>query len=511
MQLFVNNIETTLSASLTSTATTMYVSTATGMPEPTGDDYFLLTLCKRDSSGVESSIEIVKCTARSSNNLTIVRAQESTSGIAYDAGDIVSLRLTAGSLNDNIMQADGLPLAIGRINNPLLHLPLKNSTDMICGTGTVIFTRTQADPQSVSYIDRYGVVQYVDQNEARFEEEGLLIEGESTNLLTYSEDFDNSAWAKNASSIGGSTTGPDGNTITANGLIASTDDVSSHYIRQIGVAATPTKDYSLSVFAKKGDKNWLLLKLRFYDSTPTLLTENTAYFDLDNCAVGTVSSGATSSIKELSNGWVRCTITATADATAATSWNIICVAEGNNDSTFAGDGSTINIYTWGAQLEEMPFASSYIPTTTAAVTRAGDSLYVTYNENIPAPNTEEMSVLCDIDILGLDTIHGKPWRVEGETLRQLQVRTDTFVPKFFYGSNSADSNAMVAGSSERVGCVYDKTSGYIYLDGELLDSLVVTTIAGSATSISIAAYWYGHISNFRIYDVALSSQEMRIA
>jgi len=94
MQLFANNIETTLASSLTDSATSMTVTSAAGMPAPTGSDYFLLTLCKR-SNNVESSFEVVKVTGVSGTTLTIVRAQEDTSGTAYSSGDIASLRLTA--------------------------------------------------------------------------------------------------------------------------------------------------------------------------------------------------------------------------------------------------------------------------------------------------------------------------------------------------------------------------------------------------------------------------------
>jgi len=60
---------------------------------------------------------------------------------------------------------------IGDINNPLLNLPLKNNLDMICGDGSVTFTRSTTG----TYIDRYGVVKSAAINTPRFEKEGLLV------------------------------------------------------------------------------------------------------------------------------------------------------------------------------------------------------------------------------------------------------------------------------------------------------------------------------------------------
>lgn len=98
-QLYANNAASTLASSITNSATSITLATGDGakFPSPTGGDYFLATLFQR--TGVtESNWEIVKCTARSGDVLTIVRAQESTTALAYNSGDYVELRLTAGTM-----------------------------------------------------------------------------------------------------------------------------------------------------------------------------------------------------------------------------------------------------------------------------------------------------------------------------------------------------------------------------------------------------------------------------
>mgnify|MGYP000144305886 CR=1 FL=1 len=99
-QLFANNASTTLASNITSIATTLTVSAGAGalFPSPTGGDYFLITMVGL-TSGVETSWEIIKVTARSTDTRTIVRAQESTTAYAWTAGTKIELRLTAGSMN----------------------------------------------------------------------------------------------------------------------------------------------------------------------------------------------------------------------------------------------------------------------------------------------------------------------------------------------------------------------------------------------------------------------------
>jgi hypothetical protein len=94
--LFTNNASTTLASSINSSATSITVATGTGalFPNPTSPDYFLVTL-----QGISGTpIEIVKCTARSTDTLTIVRAQEGTTASSFSSSDKVELRITAAQM-----------------------------------------------------------------------------------------------------------------------------------------------------------------------------------------------------------------------------------------------------------------------------------------------------------------------------------------------------------------------------------------------------------------------------
>lgn len=102
--LFSNNATARLASGISAGATAFAVQTGQGslFPLPGVNEYFYATLVDQ-----ANNIEIVKCTARTGDNLTVTRAQQGTSARAYQAGDICDLRLTAGALEDIQSLVDG--------------------------------------------------------------------------------------------------------------------------------------------------------------------------------------------------------------------------------------------------------------------------------------------------------------------------------------------------------------------------------------------------------------------
>lgn len=98
-QLFANNAASELASAVTSDALSLTLKTGDGakFPTPSGGDFFLVTLYQTVGQD-EINHEIVKCTARSGDVLTVVRAHEGTTARAFNADDPLELRLTAGAL-----------------------------------------------------------------------------------------------------------------------------------------------------------------------------------------------------------------------------------------------------------------------------------------------------------------------------------------------------------------------------------------------------------------------------
>lgn len=94
-----NNTSSLIVGSLTASSTSVVVSAGTGVnfPALSAGQYFYATLVS--SAGL---YEVVKCTTRVNDILTIVRAQEGTAALAFPDGSRIDLRVTAQSVLDAI-------------------------------------------------------------------------------------------------------------------------------------------------------------------------------------------------------------------------------------------------------------------------------------------------------------------------------------------------------------------------------------------------------------------------
>lgn len=95
--LYKNNANSTLASGINTSVTSITLASGGGanFPAITGLGFFYATLLNISNG----AFEIVKVTARNTDTLTIVRAQEGTSALAFSAGDRVELRITAALLD----------------------------------------------------------------------------------------------------------------------------------------------------------------------------------------------------------------------------------------------------------------------------------------------------------------------------------------------------------------------------------------------------------------------------
>jgi hypothetical protein len=188
----------------------------------------------------------------------------------------------------------------------------------------------------------------------------LLIEEARTNLALQSEDF-GTTWVSIGASVSvNAATSPNG-LVTADKLIL---DLLSTTGR-VQQATTLSGSHTFSAFLKASEWNWTFI-------TPSMAVGG-VWFNLSNGTIGTQQAGCVGSIVSYGNGWYRCSVTLTGTGSVSSTR----VTPTNADNTItAGDG-TSGIFAWGAQLEAGSFATSYIPTTTAALARSADVCSIT--------------------------------------------------------------------------------------------------------------------------------------
>jgi Fe-S cluster assembly iron-binding protein IscA len=186
-------------------------------------------------------------------------------------------------------------------------------------------------------------------------EGSLLLEPQSTNLVTYSEDYSQSVWSKfGVTESVSNIISPDG---TQNASLI-TIATSTPYLGYI-FSLTQGTTYTVSCFVKKGTNRWVRLANVSSSSTG-------AWFDLENGVVGTVNS-ISASIEDYGNGWYRIQNNFVAQSGNNTFFGLSDV---DNNTSSSGIGKTA--YIWGFQIEQQSYATSYIPTNGSTVTRLAD-------------------------------------------------------------------------------------------------------------------------------------------
>jgi hypothetical protein len=177
----------------------------------------------------------------------------------------------------------------------------------------------------------------------------------SSNLITYSEQFDNAAWSKtNITIAANSTTAPDGTTTADSWLSTNT---ASGYVNVAPTVITG-QPYTFSIFAKAGDMNWFRI-------TNQSSGTSGGWFNLTDGTLGTSNgAGNVSTITSVGDGWYRCErkfISVVAGA------NTVLYGLSDGDNSNSTPGSNKFIYFWGAQIEKASVATTYLPTTSAAL------------------------------------------------------------------------------------------------------------------------------------------------
>jgi hypothetical protein len=194
-------------------------------------------------------------------------------------------------------------------------------------------------------------------------------------LLLQSENF-GTTWtttgllAFGSGSTLNATVAPDGQT-TAD-LLTENSSTSEHRVETANISWVANTTYTLTIFAKANGRTRMDI---FGVGGGNFTGGRNASFNLSTGAVIT-TDGAVASIEARANAWYRIRMTFTASAAPSASQLFIRFLDNSSNFSYTGDG-TSGIFLWGAQLEAGACPTSYIPTTTATVTRAVDVASIT--------------------------------------------------------------------------------------------------------------------------------------
>ena len=281
-----------------------------------------------------------------------------------------------------------------------------NTSEVLCvkpsdGTGDFDFSRAT----EATRINSQGLVETIGINLPRINYEGFSYDGsgnvvpdsgcgswlwepQSTNLITYSEDFSNAYWNKGGVSVAGGFNSPDGGA-NAFKLVEDTSS-GTHPLYKNNTSVTASAKVTISLYAKGNGRDWIFIE--DYDGNGGF------YFDLKNGVIGTIFGVPDNyGFEEMANGWFRLWLTNTEPSTSADF--SIYLADADNSLTYQGDG-TSGLYIWGAQLEQQSYATSYIPTSGSSVTRNQD--LCTNGGSLASINSTEGTLYAEIAALAND-------------------------------------------------------------------------------------------------------------
>ena len=349
---------------------------------------------------------------------------------------------------------------------------------------------------SATRVNKEGLIEVVSNNEPRIDfkddsKGALLLEPSRSNLITYSEDFTQSNWAKsNVTLTSDFAVAPNG-TNTASKILATASDS----LLQETISITSGTTYTLSVYLKTVSGN---LNTNISLGSP-------AFPDTQG------DGGRTKEII-VTDSWQRFTITSTADATANSG-----VGVGGFSSFSTGE----EILVWGMQLEQGSYATSYIPTQGSIGTRVAESCSDAGNDQVFNDSEgvlfAEISALADdgtaktIELVNSSNSNNRLSLIYRAELGRIQMFLN------YTGATATNISVYDVDKTNniKIACKYKNNDMALWLNGfEVATSNTGTTssnIGFSNIQFSRAgtANFYGNTKQIQYFDTALTDAELQ--
>ena len=327
----------------------------------------------------------------------------------------------------------------------------------------------------------------------------LLLEPTRANSLTNSEDLN--SWLKGS-----------GITITVNDMIApdgnNTADkiqkTSQNYtfVRQSFTAQTGV----FSIFVKKGNHRYV--GIRNNESN----TISHSVFDFDTESFIVSQANRTLSFEKFPNGWYR--LIDYVSVNDSNAFVGICISDSSGNEIGTSIPLNSYIYAWGGQRESgQTYPTSYIPTTTAAVTRSADECN---SAGTTAEfNDSEGVLFVEFAALANDLTHRRIAISDGTTSNLVYVSFDTASNRILANANGRIMVYTVSDETEfqKAAVYYNATAPKLYVNGVLRETETAMTAISGLNELAFDSGtggndFYGKVKQVMVFNEALTDAEL---
>jgi hypothetical protein len=340
--------------------------------------------------------------------------------------------------------------------------------------GQLTFTRAS----TATRVNASGVIETVSSGVPRLDYTNstcpkLLLEPQRTNIALYSEQADNSYWLKYQSSITANQgVSPDGNT-NADLLTASSSGIGVIY-RNVGTAG------AISCFMKANS----LGSGNFYISVDGV---GEATWNANGVKTNTPAAGTSYDGVSYGNGWYRFTYVVSTGTTI--NFGIAGATTGNS------------ILLWGMQNEaSASYPTSYIPTTSAAVTRLRDDLAKTGISSLIGQTSG--TVFVEFEFSGSKDSFWPIMTVMGASSAELieiygSTGSDVVGAYMLDGGTTQFSRttALTVGR-HKLAIAYELNNTVAYLDGTVMGGVDTSCTIPTMTEIALGKFSYSSAYTF---------------
>jgi hypothetical protein len=341
----------------------------------------------------------------------------------------------------------------------------------------------------------------------------LLLEPQRTNLILQSQDISSASWSKPSSPVivTNVAIAPDGTT-TADS-IQSTDTSGFKSIKQTN-SVTANSTFTFSFFVKKETVRTNYGGVGISLSGGTVKYVFVVFDETNGTQINLTNSTITPILKtEIFGNYYRFIITATDNGSNTTLTSEIYSTLSTNGISYniaIGSARTI----WGSQLEVGSFATSYIPTTTASVTRNADNCSKTAISSLL--NTSQgtvylkgnfgygTSTLYILDITDGSDANKIQIVYLGNSVIRFRVQLTSGISNVDYTMPNPLSNFTLVGK-------YSSSEVVFFINGVLISQTTGRTSSGTLNSVAFGQ-WYStnttaNINALAIWKTALTNSE----